>query len=134
MKLRSNPLKVAMIAALALTGAAVQTTPSFASGTASASCVGTVTITAVRPAGPVTLPPAGADGYSPWTTDYFTMHLDSRHRFIIQCYTLASSGNFVPEWRDVDVAVRCADHSNVVRARRAPHGVEFQCYAHDHRQ
>ena len=75
----SDALKVVIVAGLALTGAAVQTTPSFAAGTA------------------------------------------------------IPNNGLMPQPQTVNVAVRCADRSNAVKARRAPGRIEFQCVAHDHR-
>jgi hypothetical protein len=106
--------------------------PAFAARTTSVHCAGPQ-IVAERPAGPVTLPVAGANGYSDWT-GRFRVALDNRGQFSVQCLTLSFSG-FVLTEQVATVKVDCGSHVNLVRARRAPNALlEFECLARDHRR
>jgi hypothetical protein len=109
--------------------------PAFAARTTRVECLNPQ-IVAERPAGPVTLPAAGANGYSAWS-GRFRMALDNRGRFSVQCLTLTTTSGplTIPSPGTATVTVDCGNHVNLVRARRGPNArLEFECIARDHRR
>jgi hypothetical protein len=130
MKVLSRSLAAALIVGLSF--AVTAQAPSFAGGTASGACPGTAIVTAERPAGAVNLGQRNSSGYSPWSSQ-FRMTLDSQSRFQFTCISTQGPSSFL-NFSSYPVRVRCADRSNLLRARLVPGRVEFQCIARDHRR
>lgn len=130
MKVLSRSLAAALIVSLSF--AVTAQAPSLAGGTATGVCDGTAVITPERPAGGANLGQRDANGYSPWTGE-FRMALDAQGRFQFRCISTRGPSSFL-NFTVLPVHVRCADRSNLLRARYIPGRVEFQCIARDHRR
>lgn len=132
--MRTLPLTILAGLAACLCIATAQT-PAFAVRTTSVQCLNPQ-IVAERPAGPVTLPAARANGYSDWS-GRFRMALDNRGRFSVQCLTATTTSGplTIPSPQVTTVSVNCGNSVNLVRARRGPNAaLEFECIARDHRR